>query len=132
LYLSKSTFGTQPPGAILIFLPGWDDISKTHDLLAKSDIASSLLLYPLHGAMPTAQQRGIFDRPPAGSGKRKVVIATNIGKRKVVIATNIGKREVRCAARAVAQFVVHFSSMTTFVPFHWISLNISRTECHAT
>ena len=72
-------------GAVLIFLPGWDDISKVHELLAKSPIAPSLLLYPLHGMMPTSQQRGIFDRPPAGSGKRKVVIATNIAESSITI-----------------------------------------------
>lgn len=43
----------------------------------------SLLLYPLHGSMPTAQQRGIFDRPPPG--QRKVVIATNIAESSITI-----------------------------------------------
>lgn len=42
-----------------------------------------LLLYPLHGSMPTAQQRGIFDRPPRG--QRKVVIATNIAESSITI-----------------------------------------------
>ena len=71
-------------GAILIFLPGWDDISKCHDALNELEgSAGSLLLYPLHGGMPTAQQRGIFD--PAPRGLRKVVIATNIAESSITI-----------------------------------------------
>jgi hypothetical protein len=70
-------------GAILIFLPGWDDISKVHDLLEKLPESRDLKLFPLHGSMPTAQQRGIFLPPPPGL--RKVVIATNIAESSITI-----------------------------------------------
>ena len=54
-------------GAILIFLPGWGDISKLHELLegVAEERALRLKLYPLHGSMPTAQQRDIFARSVA-------------------------------------------------------------------
>eukprot|EP00959_Pyramimonas_sp_CCMP1952_P425598 8914790-Pyramimonas_sp.AAC.1 len=69
-------------GAVLIFLPGWEDISKVVDNL-KSLGCSHWLLYPLHGSLPTSQQRGIFDRPPPGI--RKIVVATNIAESSITI-----------------------------------------------
>lgn len=54
-------------GAILVFLTGWDEISKLLDKI-KANIflgdSSNFLVLPLHGAMPTINQRDIFDRPP--------------------------------------------------------------------
>ena len=47
-------------GAILIFLPGWDTISKLHDMLT-SDVmfrsSSQYIIIPLHSMMPTTTQR---------------------------------------------------------------------------
>ena len=40
-------------------------------------------MLPLHGSMPTAHQREIFDRPPPGV--RKVVLATNIAETSITI-----------------------------------------------
>lgn len=54
-------------GAILVFLTGWDDISKLFDKLKGNNFLgdpSKFLLLPLHGSMPTINQREIFDRPP--------------------------------------------------------------------
>ena len=44
---------------------------------------SQLKLYPLHGSMPTSEQRDIFKKPPQGF--RKVVIATNIAESSITI-----------------------------------------------
>lgn len=69
-------------GAILCFLPGWEDISKVNTLLttAKSRfcLGNNANVLPLHSLMPTAAQREIFDKPP--SNIRKIVLSTNIGK----------------------------------------------------
>ena len=50
----------QDEGAVLVFLPGWDTISKLHDML-KSDVvfssSSKYIIIPLHSMMPTATQR---------------------------------------------------------------------------
>ncbi|KAK4480869.1 hypothetical protein RD792_011721 [Penstemon davidsonii] len=54
-------------GAILVFLTGWDDISKLHDKVKANNIlgdTNKFLVLPLHGSMPTINQREIFDRPP--------------------------------------------------------------------
>lgn len=55
-------------GAILVFLTGWDEISKILEKLKVNNLlrnSSKFLLLPLHGSMPTVNQREIFDRPPA-------------------------------------------------------------------
>lgn len=54
-------------GAILVFLTGWDDITKVHDQIKANNFlgdAGRFLVLPLHGSMPTINQREIFDRPP--------------------------------------------------------------------
>lgn len=54
-------------GAILVFLTGWDDISKLLDKLRANLLVgdpNKFLILPLHGSMPTINQREIFDRPP--------------------------------------------------------------------
>lgn len=60
-------------GAILVFLTGWDDISKLLDKVKANNYlgdSGKFLVLPLHGSMPTINQREIFDSPPPG--KRQV------------------------------------------------------------
>jgi len=55
-------------GAILVFLTGWDEISKLHEKIKANKFlgdSRKFLVLPLHGSMPTVNQREIFDRPPA-------------------------------------------------------------------
>ena len=55
-------------GAVLVFLTGWDDISKLLDQVKANSFLrdpSKFLVLPVHGSMPTVNQRAIFDRPPA-------------------------------------------------------------------
>ncbi|OAY64612.1 ATP-dependent RNA helicase DHX36 [Ananas comosus] len=57
-------------GAILVFLTGWDEISKLLDKIKENNFlgnSSKFLVLPLHGSMPTVNQREIFDRPPKSS-----------------------------------------------------------------
>lgn len=54
-------------GAILVFLTGWDDISKLLDKIKGNRFLgdpTKYMVLPLHGSMPTVNQREIFDRPP--------------------------------------------------------------------
>ena len=48
-------------GAILIFLPGWDTISKLHDMLMANPVfrGRNYLIIPLHSMMPTAFQQKV-------------------------------------------------------------------------
>jgi len=62
-------------GAILVFLTGWDEISKLLEKIKANTLlgnSSKFLVLPLHGSMPTVNQREIFDRPP--SNMRQVLI----------------------------------------------------------
>lgn len=55
-------------GAILVFLTGWDEISKLLEKIKANAFlgnSSKFLVLPLHGSMPTVNQREIFDRPPS-------------------------------------------------------------------
>ncbi|XP_019705493.1 DExH-box ATP-dependent RNA helicase DExH1 isoform X2 [Elaeis guineensis] len=73
-------------GAILVFLTGWDEISKLLDKIKGNNFlgnSSRFLVLPLHGSMPTVNQREIFDRPP--SNVRKIVLATNIAESSITI-----------------------------------------------
>ncbi|XP_028090293.1 uncharacterized protein LOC114290539 isoform X3 [Camellia sinensis] len=55
-------------GAILVFLTGWDDISKLLEKIKANSLLrdpSKFLVLPLHSSMPTINQCEIFDRPHA-------------------------------------------------------------------
>jgi ATP-dependent RNA helicase DHX36 len=78
--------GTNAAGAVLVFLPGWDDISKLHAMLQAHRLfgnSDRFLVLPLHSSLPTAEQRAIFQHPPAGV--RKIVLATNIAETSITI-----------------------------------------------
>lgn len=72
-------------GAILVFLPGWDNISTLHDLLMAQVMFKSdrFIIIPLHSLMPTVNQTQVFKKPPPGV--RKIVIATNIAETSITI-----------------------------------------------
>ncbi|CAK6963498.1 ATP-dependent DNA/RNA helicase DHX36 [Scomber scombrus] len=72
-------------GAILVFLPGWDNISSLNDLLMAQQMFKSdrFVIIPLHSLMPTVNQTQVFKRPPPGV--RKIVIATNIAETSITI-----------------------------------------------
>uniref|UniRef100_A0A8C9T4K2 ATP-dependent DNA/RNA helicase DHX36 n=1 Tax=Scleropages formosus TaxID=113540 RepID=A0A8C9T4K2_SCLFO len=72
-------------GAILVFLPGWDNISGLNDLLMAQQMLKSdkFIIIPLHSLMPTVSQTQVFKKPPPGV--RKIVIATNIAETSITI-----------------------------------------------
>lgn len=80
-----------PPGDILVFLTGRDEIEtcceaivKKMSVLNKADPKlSELLVLPIFSAMPSEMQSRIFE--PTPEGKRKVVIATNIAETSITI-----------------------------------------------
>ena len=74
------------PGAALVFLPGWDEISRLKDLLEASppfSDAARFRVLPLHSMVPSAEQRKVFQSP--GPGVMKIVLATNIAETAVTI-----------------------------------------------
>eukprot|EP00741_Cyanophora_paradoxa_P004167 tig00000786_g4048.t1 len=67
-------------GAILIFLPGIQEIQAVHERLRG---VRGLLLLPLHSTLASSDQKRIFERAPPNT--RKVVIATNIAETSITV-----------------------------------------------
>lgn len=78
----------EPPGDILLFLTGQEEIDTSAEILyervkALGPQVPELLILPVYAAMPSEMQSRIFD--PAPPGARKCVIATNIAETSVTI-----------------------------------------------
>lgn len=72
----------EQPGSMLVFLPGVSEIHRLQAQLADR-VGPEVDLCPLYGALALdAQQRAIM---PAPSGRRKVVLATNIAETSLTI-----------------------------------------------
>jgi HrpA-like RNA helicase len=73
-------------GAILVFLPGWDEISTLKDSLLRDGSPFANKRYrvlPLHSQIAAADQRCVFQNVP--EGVRKIVLSTNIAETAVTI-----------------------------------------------
>ncbi|KAF5744051.1 ATP-dependent RNA helicase DHX36-like isoform X1 [Tripterygium wilfordii] len=73
-------------GAILVFLPGWDDIKRTRERLIANPFfnnTSRFLIISLHSMVPSMEQRKVFNRPPVGC--RKIILSTNIAETAITI-----------------------------------------------
>eukprot|EP00250_Pteridium_aquilinum_P021505 c25147_g1_i1 orf=845-4309(-) len=74
------------PGAILVFMTGWEEITALKDKLSTNPLLgdeSKVLILPCHGGMASAEQRLIFDPPPPNV--RKIVLATNMAETSITI-----------------------------------------------
>ncbi|XP_017427381.1 DExH-box ATP-dependent RNA helicase DExH5, mitochondrial isoform X1 [Vigna angularis] len=74
------------PGAILVFMIGWDDINALKEKLLTHPVLSDpnrVLLVMCHGSMDSLEQRLIFQEPE--DGVRKIVLATNIAETSITI-----------------------------------------------
>ncbi len=70
-------------GAILVFLPGWDDISRLKGLLERKLQGENISVLCLHSMVPVDEQRMVFVRPPQGT--TKIVLATNMAETAITI-----------------------------------------------
>ncbi|KAG8647683.1 DExH-box ATP-dependent RNA helicase DExH3 [Manihot esculenta] len=74
------------PGAVLVFMTGWEDISCLRDQLKAHPLLGDpnrVLLLTCHGSMATSEQKLIFERPPPNI--RKIVLATNMAEASITI-----------------------------------------------
>ncbi|XP_017486973.1 PREDICTED: ATP-dependent RNA helicase DHX8-like isoform X1 [Rhagoletis zephyria] len=79
---------TEPPGDILLFLTGQEEIDTACEVLYErmktlGPDVPELLILPVYSALPSEMQTRIFEPTPPGS--RKVVIATNIAETSLTI-----------------------------------------------
>lgn len=82
-YICKSSYGD---GAILVFFPGWQEISEFTLMLettAPFYNRSKYLILPLHSGIPSKDQRKVLQRPP--QGVRKIILSTNIAETSLTI-----------------------------------------------
>lgn len=78
----------EPPGDILLFLTGQEEIDTASEILyermkALGPDVPELIILPVYSALPSEMQSRIFE--PTPEGKRKVVIATNIAETSITI-----------------------------------------------
>ncbi|KAL7234747.1 hypothetical protein ACSBR1_018240 [Camellia fascicularis] len=74
------------PGAVLVFMTGWEDISCMRDQLKAHPLLGDpnrVLLLTCHGSMATSEQKLIFEKPPPNV--RKIVLATNMAEASITI-----------------------------------------------
>ncbi|XP_071097710.1 ATP-dependent RNA helicase A-like [Haliotis cracherodii] len=73
------------PGAVLVFLPGWNLIFSLQKHLEGSPEfgSSSYRVLPLHSQIPREDQRRVFD--PVPDGVTKIILSTNIAETSVTI-----------------------------------------------
>ncbi|XP_027145588.1 ATP-dependent RNA helicase DHX8 isoform X2 [Larimichthys crocea] len=79
---------TEPPGDILVFLTGQEEIDTACEILYErmkslGPAVPELIILPVYSALPSEMQTRIFD--PAPPGSRKVIIATNIAETSLTI-----------------------------------------------
>ena len=79
---------SQPPGDVLLFLTGKEEIDTAAEILyermqALGKGAPPMLILPVYSALPSELQTKIFEPAPLGS--RKCVIATNIAEASLTI-----------------------------------------------
>lgn len=83
-HISKTT----NEGAILVFLPGLEEMTEVEKLLQKKPLgldfrdASRFKVYLLHSSLPAAQTEVFNEVPP---GCRKIILSTNIAETSVTI-----------------------------------------------
>lgn len=77
-------------GAILAFLPGLHEITRTEELLMRHRIfgvdfrdASRFKIHALHSQVPPQQQMEVLERPPPGC--RKIILSTNIAETSITV-----------------------------------------------
>ena len=102
-------------GDILVFLPGAREIARTAENLAT--LPEHIIVHPLHGQIdPKAQREAVRPDP---SGRRKVILATNIAETsltidgvRIVVDSGLARRACYDRAAGVTRLVTERASMS--------------------
>ncbi|XP_046559065.1 3'-5' RNA helicase YTHDC2-like [Haliotis rubra] len=83
--LIYAIMSSKKEGAILVFLPGYDDIVTLRDIIAEDKKFESFryVLYTLHSSIQSNDQRKVFKMAP--QGVRKIILSTNIAETSVTV-----------------------------------------------
>ncbi|XP_017786910.1 PREDICTED: ATP-dependent RNA helicase DHX36-like [Nicrophorus vespilloides] len=106
------------PGAILVFLTGYSEISQLNTMMSKSGKFSKhrYLIIPLHSQMPSVEQKFIFRPPPPGV--RKIILSTNIAETSITIDDVVFV--IDCGKIKISNFKVE-TNQQTLMP-EWVSI----------
>ncbi|KAI0936917.1 hypothetical protein AcV5_004937 [Taiwanofungus camphoratus] len=79
---------SEPPGDVLLFLTGQEEIDTACEILyermkALGPKVPELIILPIYSALPSEVQSKVFDPTPPGA--RKVVVATNVAETSLTI-----------------------------------------------
>ncbi|GAB1869796.1 ATP-dependent RNA helicase DHX30 [Camponotus japonicus] len=75
----------KPPGAILCFLPGWNEITKVQSMLEYFPLETEKqLILPIHSKVSHNEQRRIFEHTSADT--RKIILATDIAETGITVS----------------------------------------------
>ena len=76
----------EPRGAVLIFLPGYEEIVKIREKIIADHVrfdSKSYVLYTLHSQMNSNDQKRVFKR--VQPGVRKIILSTNLAETSITI-----------------------------------------------
>lgn len=102
-------------GSILIFLPGWEEISATHEILLAHPTLQAgmtrMAVFRLHSNVSPQEQQEVFR--PVPKGVRKVVLSTNIAETSVTLDDCVFVVDSGRAKRMTYDPVTQISSLGT-------------------
>lgn len=120
-----------PEGAILCFLPGWNEIVKVQKLLSNTQ---DMNVVCLHSRLQVGEQWKIFSKSPQGI--RKVVLSTNIAETSVtindvayVIDTGISKEQTYDSEKGLMCLDNHWISQANVCQRAGRAGRVQRGQC---